>query len=410
MIALILYFLVSHIVSFSCSLFESVLLSCTPAYIALLKKKGSRHAKTLEALKSQIDKPLAGILTLNTFAHTFGAAGVGASVVELFGQKWLGVASAGVTLTMLYITEMVPKTIGAVYWKSLSAPLAPFLKGLIYITYPFVISFNVIARMISRGKKHDRITEDDIRIALEAGARAGVIEEEEQDMVENIFRLGDRRVGMLMVPRVDLCWVDIRTTESEMRDELISTKQEFYLVCDGEVDKVLGVVHVRDLLIQEWKNQPFNLKQLMHTPPFVNENLHVFELLDFFKKNHISLALVTDEYGVIQGLIRLADITRAILKEVDENEIGEGGQVVKLNSNSWVIEGKLPIDEFKDLFHFEFLPSEDRARYRTLSGLAMFKLGAIPKKGDQFVVGNYQFEVIQVKKRRVEKIIITKLL
>jgi putative hemolysin len=407
MISLVLYFLFSHIVSFACSLLESVLLSCTPTYIALLKKKGSKQGRILEELKSQIEKPLAGILTLNTFAHTIGAAGVGASAVKVFGAEWLGVVSVVITLTMLYFTEMVPKTIGAVYWKQLAPYFVSPLKFLIYVTYPFVITFNYIAWMISRGRKHDRITEDDIRVALEAGAMAGVIEEEEQDMVENIFRLGDRRVGMLMQPRVDLAWIDLSASEEEVRSEVLSAKQEIYLVCEGEIDNVKGMVHVRDLLVQVWKRHKFCLKSIMKTPQFINETVHVFELLDVFKKNHGNSALVTDEYGVIQGLITMSDITKAIIKDVDDLHIGTGGQIVRVSPTSWIAEGRTPIDEFKDIFHFESLPHEEKARYRTLSGLAMHELGAIPKKGDQFSIGQYQFEVVQVKKRRVEKILIT---
>jgi putative hemolysin len=406
LITLILYFVFSHFVSFTCSLLESVLLSCTPTYIALLKKKGSKQGKVLEELKAQIDKPLAGILTLNTFAHTIGAAGVGASAVKVFGTEWLGVVSIVITLTMLYFTEMVPKTIGAVYWKHLAPYFVSPLKFLIIITYPFVITFNAIAKLISGGRKYDRITEDDILVALEAGAKAGVIEEEEQDMVENIFRLGDRRVGMLMQPRVDLAWIDLNATEEEVREEVLAAKQEIYLVCEGEIDNVKGMIHVRDLLLQVWNGHKFCLKSLMNTPQFINETVHVFELLDHFKKNHGDSALVTDEYGVIQGLITLSDITKAIIKDVDDLHIGSGGQIIRISATSWIMEGKTPIDEFKDIFHFESLPHEEKARYRTISGLAMHELGAIPKKGDQFTLGKYQFEVIQVKKRRVEKILI----
>lgn len=394
-------------VSFICSLLESVLLTCTPTYVALLKKKGSKQGKGLEELKSQIDRPLAGILTLNTFAHTIGAAGVGASVVAVFGEEWLGVASIVLTITILWFTEMLPKTIGAVYWKQMAPYFVAPLKFLIYITYPFVITFNAIAKLISGGMKPDKITEDDIRVALEAGAQTGIIEEEEQDMVENIFRLGDRRVGMLMQPRVDLAWIDLTSTEEEVQNEVISANQEIYLVCDGEVDDVKGVLHVRDLLLQSWQKKPFDLKKMMKTPQFINENIHIFELLDHFKKSHDTSALVTDEYGVIQGLITLSDITRAIIKDVDDLHITGGGQVIRVSPTSWIAEGRTPIDEFKEIFNFESLPHEEKARYRTLSGLTMHELGAIPKKGDQFTLGVYQFEVVQVKKRRVEKILIT---
>ncbi|MFN0065793.1 MAG: hemolysin family protein [Chlamydiales bacterium] len=408
MLRLVLYFTISHLISFLCSLFESVLLSCTPTYIALLKKRGSKGAVKLEEMKNHIDRPLAAILTLNTIAHTFGAAGVGAAVVDVFGDHYVALASVILTLTMLYWTEMLPKTFGAIYWKRL-APLFVFpIQIMIVFSYPVVISFNFIARLLARGKKYDRITEEDIRIALEAGARAGVIEEEEQDMVENIFRLGDRRVGMLMLPRVDIDWIDINDPLPKVRDQILTWKQEHYLVCDKEIDKPVGIVQTGDLLKGAWEGQLLDLKSIVVPPLFVHENAHIFELLDSFKKTRKSIALVTDEYGVIQGVIRLSDIMNAIIKDIDQQVMDGSSQVLRVNNRSWIIDGKMPIDEFKEVFHFEALPFEERARYRTVSGLCMNQLGAIPKKGDIFLLYDHRFEVIQVQRRRVEKILMTK--
>ena len=169
MVALILYFTISHFISFICSAFEAVLLSCTPAYVALMKKRGEKQAKTLEEMKSHIDRPLAAILTLNTVAHTFGAAGVGASVTEVFGSKWLTMASIVLSLTMLYWTEMLPKTIGAIYWKKLAPYFIRPIQILMWIVYPIIFSFHICAKLLARGQKYDKISEDDIRVALEAG-------------------------------------------------------------------------------------------------------------------------------------------------------------------------------------------------------------------------------------------------
>ncbi len=405
MLTLVFYFVFSHIISFLCSIFESVLLSCTYTYILFLKKKGSQTALILEELKAKIDRPLSAILTLNTISHTFGAAGVGASVVKLFGDKWLALGSVILTLTMLYWTEMLPKTVGALYWKKLAPIVARPIKCLIAITYPFVVTFNIFARFLSRGKKYDRITEEDIRMALEAGAKAGVIEEAEQDMVENIFRLGDRRVGVLMRPRVDIDWLNINDPDETIRDRILASKHHCFPLCDNDMDQVIGIVHSRDLLAQAWMGRKIDIKKMAEPPLFVNENQQIFELMDLFKKSHETIALVTDEYGAIQGMITIGDIMNAIVKDVEEEE---EAQILKVNNRSWLLDGKLPIDEFKEFFHFEHLPNEKRARYRTLSGLCMNQLEAIPKKGETFRVGIYRFEILKVHKRRVEKILLTR--
>lgn len=408
MTGLILYFVFSHIISFFCSLFEAVLLSCTPAFVALMRKRGEKRAHALEEMKSRIDRPLAAILTLNTIAFTFGAAGVGAGVVAVFGAKWLTLGSAVLTLTMLYWTEMLPKTIGALYWKRLAPYLIRPIQIMVVISWPVVVTFNLFAKLLMRGSRNQKISEEDIRIALEEGAASGVIEEEEQDMVENIFRLGDRRVGMLMCPRVDIEWIDINHPLEQIRKNILALGKEQYLVCDTEIDRVLGIVQTRDLLASAWRGEELNLKERVQPALFINENTQVFELLDIFKKKRHTIALVTDEYGTIQGLIRLSDIMHAIIKDIDLEALGEAAPIMKVSNNSWILEGKMPIDEFKEIFHFERLPHEERARYRTLSGLCMSQLGAIPKKGDIFLIGGHRFEVVSVKRRRVEKVLLTK--
>lgn len=405
MLALVIYFLLSHLFSFICSIFEASLLSCTSSYIALLKKKQSSVVPLLEELKNNIDRPLAAILTLNTISHTIGAAVVGASVVEVFGEKWLALGSIILTLTMLYWTEMVPKTLGALYWKTLIPIVARPIRWLMIVTYPFVISFNVIAKILARGKTQDRITENDIRIALEEGAQAGVIEEAEQDMVENIFRLGDRKVGMLMRPRVDIQWLDINESTERLREKILSFSYHRFPVCDRDIDEVIGILHSRDLLKKALRGEKIDLRQMVSTPLFVNENQQIFELMDQFKKTKVAMALVTDEYGTIQGMITTGDILNAIVKEVDVDSKEKGADVIKVSNRSWVLDGRLPIDEFKEMFHFEHLPDEERARYRTLSGLCMNQLAAVPKKGDEFTIGHYRFEIVVVRKRRVEKIL-----
>lgn len=407
MFALIAYFLVSHLLSFICSVLEAVLLSCNASFVALLKKKGSPAGPVLEELRAHVDRPLSAILTLNTFAHTMGAAGVGASVVEVFGDKWLALGSVILTLTMLYWTEMLPKTLGALYWKSLAPVCARPIKWMIIATYPFVYSFNFIARMLAKGKKGERITEEDIYMALEAGAKAGVIEEAEVGMVENIFRLGDRRVGVLMTPRIDMVTLDVKSSLTDLQETILSSPHNQFPLCDGDIDHVVGIVRAKDFLVKALRGKKVDLLHIALPPLFVNEHQHVFELMDLFKRSHTTAALVTDEYGAIQGMITMADIFNAIVKDIEQD--AKGAQILKVNNRSYLLDGKLPIDEFKEIFHIERLPQEEKACYRTISGLCMTLLEAMPKKGDLFTIGQLRFEILKVQRRRVEKVLLTRL-
>jgi putative hemolysin len=403
---LIFYYLFSHIFSFLCSIFEAVLLSCSPSYIEILKKKGKKSGEILEKLHSQIDRPLAAILTVNTISHTFGAAGVGACVQKIFGDQYVALGSVILTLTLLYWTEMFPKTIGALYWKQLAPYLARPIQILIIIAYPFVFSFGLFAKWLSKGREKDlKITEDDIRGALASGARAGVIKIEEQEMVENIFRLADRNVGVIMTPRVDLSFIDLKEAEEKNKDKIFHSPSDRFLVCSGGVDDVIGIVDVKEILKILWKDQKINWSSIVKPPHFVHENQRVLEFMEVLDTGQARLALVIDEYGVLQGAITFEEVLKAIVKDIDESGTSYFQQV---NPRCWLLDGRMPIDEFKEIFNIPHLPDEDKARYRTLGGLCMMLTGAVPQKGDVILFDAYKIEILRAYKRRVEKLLLTR--
>jgi putative hemolysin len=363
MTLLFFYFFTSHLISFVCSILEAVLLCCSTSYIALLKRKKPQASLLLSDLKSRIDRPLAAILTLNTAAHTFGAAGVGAVVAELYGDKWLTIVSVILTLTMLFLTEMIPKTLGAVYWKKLAPASAYIIRFLITITYPFVISFEAFAKILSRGKSHDKITEEEIKHMLEEGTRSGVIAEVEHDMVESIFRLGDRRIGVLMIPRMDIEWLNLNDDFEQLYKKIDSSPHNRFPLCDGELDKVVGLLNARDFFtatLAKEKGKPIDLRNLARSPLFVPENMRVLQLLDLFKKTPDHIALVTDEYGGIQGMITLHDVLESIVGDVPTTAVLPETQIVQRKDGSWLVDGLTPIDELKEYFDIiEYLPDEE---------------------------------------------------
>ncbi|MCE2983113.1 MAG: hemolysin family protein [Parachlamydia sp.] len=406
MLALVFFFLFSHVISFLCSILEAVLLCCTNGYVSVLKKKKPRAGEILEDLKRRIDRPLAAILTLNTSAHTIGAAGVGAKVVEIYGDHYLALGSIILTLTMLFATEMIPKTLGALYWKKLGPFSAYCIQFLIWITYPFVISFEYIAKLLSKGKAQEKITEEEIKHILEEGSQAGVIREAEHDMVESIFRLGNRRVGMLMIPRMDIEWLDLNQSTEALRKQVDLSPHNRFPACDGELDEVLGLVTTKDILCEVLEKGSFDLKTLVKPPLFVPENMRVVQLLDLFKKTPDHIALVTDEYGGVQGLITLHDVLESIVGDVPTSSILPETQIIQRKDGSWLIDGMLPIDEMKEHFDIDALPEEEKGTYRTLGGFCMRQIGSIPTVGDTFVWENLRFKIVKMNGRRVEKVLV----
>lgn len=406
MAILLFYYITSHIISFACSILEAGLLCCTNAYVGLLKKKRPAVGQIFSDLKARIDRPLAAILTVNTAAHTFGAAGVGAQVVELYGDKWLAIISVILTLTMLFFTEMIPKTLGALYWKKLAPVTAYSIKFLITVTYPFVASFEFIARLLSRGKTQDKITEEEIKLILEEGTQAGVIREIEHDMVESIFRLGNRRVNILMIPRMDIEWIDIIISQEELRKKLDSSPHNRFPVCDDELDEVLGLVTSKDILNQMLESGTVDLKKILKPPLYVPENMRVVQVLEKFKQIPDHIALVTDEYGGIQGLITLHDVLESIVGDIPSTSIVPETQIIQRKDGSWLVDGMLPIDELKEQFDIETLPQEEKETYRTLGGFCMRQIGSIPKVGDTFTWHKFRFKVVKMDGRRVDKVLI----
>jgi putative hemolysin len=406
MALLLIYFFTSHVFSFACSILEAVLLCCTNGYIALLRKKKPAVGQILSDLKARIDRPLAAILTLNTAAHTFGAAGVGAQVNALYGDKLVVLVSVLLTLTMLFFTEMIPKTLGALYWKKLAPFSAYAIKFLITLSYPFVICFEYIAHLLSRGKTQEKITEEEIKLILEEGTQAGVIKEIEHDMVESIFRLGNRRVNILMIPRMDIEWIDIHISSEDLRKKLNASPHNRFPVCDDELDEVIGLVTSKSILTQMLTGGTLDLKAVIKPPLFVPENMRVIQLLDIFKKTPDHLALVTDEYGGIQGLITLHDVLESIVGDVPTTSILPETQIVQRKDGSWLVDGMIPIDEFKEQFDIDTLPEEEKGMYRTLGGFCMRQMGSIPKVGDSFSWNKFRFKVVKMDGRRVDKVLI----
>lgn len=406
MTILLFYYLTSHFISFACSILEAVLLCCTNGYVALLKKKNPAVGQILGDLKSRIDRPLAAILTLNTAAHTFGAAGVGAQVSELYGENWVALVSVLLTLTMLFVTEMIPKTLGALYWKRLAPFTAYAIKFLIAVTYPFVISFEHIARFLARGKAQEKITGEEIKLILEEGTQAGVIQEVEHDMVESIFRLGNRRINILMIPRMDIEWIDIQISPENLRKQLNASTHSRFPVCEGELDEAIGLITSKDILNQMLSGEPLDLNAIIKPSIFVPENMRVVQLLDIFKKTPDHIALVTDEYGGIQGLITLHDVLESIVGDVPSTSMLPEMQIVQRKDGSWLVDGLTPIDELKEHFDIDTLPEEEKGTYRTLGGFCMRQIGSIPTVGDTFTWHKFRFKIVKMVGRRVDKVLI----
>ena len=234
------------------------------------------------------------------------------------------------------------------------------------------------------------MTEEEIRALIEQGTQAGMFEEAEQEMVERVFRLGDRRVSAVMTPRTEIVWLDREASAQEIRRTITESVHSRFLVADGSLDNVLGVVHAKDLLAHMLGEQVVNLEATLQQPLYVPESMRALKVLELFKQSGTHIALVIDEYGGIQGLVTPSDILEAIVGDLPEAGEQVDPLAVQRADGSWLLDGMLPVDEFKDLFDLGELPGEDQGIYQTLAGFVIMQLGRIPVGCRPFCLGGTQ--------------------
>jgi putative hemolysin len=252
------------------------------------------------------------------------------------------------------------------------------------------------------------VTEEEIKVMMEQGTEAGVFEETEHDIVKSIFKLGDRAVSALMKPRRDVVWLDVEDPFSENQKKLASSLYSRFPVGQGSLDNVLGIVQTKDLLTRCLAGSKVDLRENLRPPLFVPEGLPALRLLEMFKKSRTHMALVVDEYGGIEGLVTLNDILEDLVGEVASVDMPEEQQIHQRPDGSWLIDGKLQVDDLKEVLKISKLPDEESGSYQTLGGLVMLQVGRVPVTGDTFETEGYKFEVVDMDGKRVDKVLVSK--
>ncbi|MGH7598616.1 MAG: hemolysin family protein, partial [bacterium] len=250
------------------------------------------------------------------------------------------------------------------------------------------------------------VTEEEIKIMIEQGKQAGVFEKAEQDIVERVFRLGDQRVNTLMTPRAEIVWLDVDGAPEEFRHKTTESGRSRFPVCQGNLDRVLGVVNIKDLLARSLAEQPPDLKTIVRKPLHVPESMRAFKVLELFKQTAIHFALVIDEYGGIQGVITLNDILEALVGDIPSLQELSEPMIVRREDGSWLIDGALTVEEFKRVFQIAELPAEEMGEYHALGGLVMMYMERIPSPTEHFDWGGLRFEVIDMDGHRVDKVLV----
>ena len=407
------------------ALSEMALVSSRKARLQQMGEEGSSGAKTALDLANEPTRYLStiqiGITLVGTLAGAFGGATIAedlalwmegipalASHSEFFS---IGIVVVGITYLALVLGELVPKRVALNNPEKIASFVASPMSLLSKIAAPIVFllsaSTNLAIRLL-RIKPNDEppVTEEEIKILIDQGTGAGVFEEAEKDMVERVFRLGDRRVATFMTPRSKIVWLNVDDTPQTIQEKISGRSYTLFPVCKDNLDGVVGVVQAKDLFLCADKDEKFDLAGAVLPPLFVPESMRGLKVLERFKETGIHLAIVVDEYGAVQGVVALTDILEAIVGDIPHIDELTEPQMIRREDGSWLIDGMMPIDEFKETFGIEKLPEEDGGLYQTLGGFVIIHFERIPSSGEHFDWGDLRFEVVDMDYNRVDKLLV----
>ncbi len=405
------------------SMAEMAVVSAKKALLKAKAEEGDAGAKVALDLALEPNQFLSaiqiGITLVATLTGAFGGATI-ADELSLTLQRFpliapysyavsIALVVLGITYLSLVIGELVPKRIALSSPESVASAMAAPMRRFSQLTSPIIFVLSASTDLVLKVVKvkpyvEPAVTEEEIKILIDQGTTAGVIEEEEQDILERVFRLGDQRTDSIMTPRNEIVWLDIDDSPEEVQMKITSGPFSLFPVCRTRLDNVLGVVQAKDLLPCSMLDGKVDLKSSLLPPLFIPESMRALKVLERFKETGIHLAIVIDEYGSVRGILTLTNLLEAMVGDIPHIEELSEPMIVKREDGSWLVDGALPVEEFKDAFHIDKLPEEEL--YQTMGGFMMMHLERVPSTGDRFEWGGYQFEVVDMDEHRVDKLLI----
>lgn len=387
---------------------------------------GAKRALTLLADPNQ--QYLSTVQIMITLIDTLAGGIGGATLADPLARQlehisWLA-PQAGLIALILVVSvityfsivmgELIPKRLAVSKPEAVVIRLSPVVYVMTKIFKPITrllsISTNVGLKILHiNTDAGPSITEEEIKGFIDEGREIGVIEDAERDMFSGIFRLGDRRVEAIMTSRMEMVWIDINLPMPEIWQQIIESTHSRIPVADGNLDNILGYIQVRNLLGHNFNETDINLRDYIKEPIYVPENMAALKALENIQTSGVHLAMVVDEFGGITGMVTDYDILEAIVGEIPEDGADTDYMAVQREDGSWLFDGLIVVDELKELLNLHDMPDEERAGYQTLSGFVMTQLGRIPKTGAKFTYDNYEFEVVDMDGRRVDRVLVSPL-
>lgn len=408
------------------AMYEIALVSSSKVRLGALADKGNKKAKTVIKQREESEKFLStiqiGITLIGIVSGAYGGTSIADDLVPIFaripgvneiyaGRLAMITVVAIITYLSLIIGELVPKSIALSNPERYAIRLSGLMRFISVVAYPFVLLLSASTKLTNKliGMKPDKrqITQDELKLILSQSSEQGVIDQEENEMLRDVFRFSDKRANDLMTPRHDIIALYTTDTAAEVLSTIKERHFSKYLLIEEDLDQIVGVVSVKDIILMMGIDKhKFDLRSVAQPAQLVPESLSAKKVLEVFKKTKNKFGVVINEFGNTEGIITLHDLSESIFGDIyEENEVVEE-EIVERQDGSLIVDGSMNLEDFMDkmdITDFDDLKEED---FTTLSGMAMFLIGGVPKAGDKFSYKNLGFEIIDMDRGRVDKVLV----
>lgn len=404
---------------------EIAVVSAKKARLEVAANRGNKTAKLVERLTDNPVKFLSttqiGITIIGLLTGIYSGDSI-TNKIELLlsGYVWIKPYSSSISIFIVvipitYLTivvgELLPKKLGLTSPEGISIVIIRPMLFLAKICMPFIWllerSTNLLFDLMHiKPSTSSQVTEEEIKALVEEGMNIGAIDEIEQDLVENVFQLGDRKIGSLMTHQRDIVWLDANK-DFEWNKQLIEDRiYSIYPLCDGSLEKVLGFVYIKDLLQSTLLGKEIDLQSILKPMQYFPENTSAYKVLETFKQTRVHCGLIVDEFGVVIGIVSLNDILDALVGDINDSE--EEEHIIERENGGWLVDAQLPFADFCKYFDI-FLQADQYSGFHTISGLVLDVMKKIPKTGERFEWKNLQFEIIDMDNNRIDKILVDRI-